>query len=338
MKIIITADPMIPVPPVHYGGIERIIFMLIEELAERGHEVTLIAHRDSKVPCELIAYPGETQSRKDVLKNTALVTSVIYRRRFDVLHSFGRLAYLTLTFPLGIRKIMSYQREPTISQVKLAMRLAKKGSMLFTGCSEYIAAKMRPYAPSYAVHNFVDTDKYTFTQTVDDDAPLAFLGRIEHIKGTHIAIDMAQRSGRKLIIAGNVPKEKEHQEYFDQQIKPRIDGDRIRYIGPVDDLQKNDLLGQAAAFLMPILWEEPFGIVMAEALACGTPVIGFRRGAVPEIVDHGENGFMCDETEEMLRLIGRIPGLSRAACRLSAEQRFSKPVITDQYLALYQAQ
>src|SRR6185369_17541196 len=133
----------------------------------------------------------------------------------------------------------------------------------------------------------------------------------------------------------NVPEETRHRSYFETEILPHVDGDQVRFTGPVDDRQKNALLGEAAALLMPVLWDEPFGIVMAEALACGTPVVGLNRGAVPEVIDHGRTGWVCSEPEDMMAAIGELGQLSRHACRQAAETRFGAPVLVDAYEALY---
>jgi len=187
----------------------------------------------------------------------------------------------------------------------------------------------------HMVPNGVPLHTYTFQLIISDDAPLVFLGRNEEIKGPHWAIEIAKRTGNRLVIAGNIPAGK--QDWFDAHVAPHIDGRQIIYVGPVDDAAKNVLLGNAKAFLMPILWEEPFGIVMAEALACGTPVIGLRRGAVPEVVDDGVTGFVRDTVDELVGAVNRHDELSRAACRADTERRFSANAIVDRYLAVYQA-
>ena len=204
--------------------------------------------------------------------------------------------------------------------------------MAFTGCSAYISNQITPYAKAYAIYNGVDMTKYQFKKEISSHAPLVFLGRIEPIKGTHVAIEVAKKTGKKLIIAGNIPSE--FQSYFDEEIKPQLN-EQIKYIGPVNDIEKNELLGTALAFLMPILWNEPFGIVMAEAMACGTPVIGFNRGSVPEVVLNGINGFSCSNIEEMIELVLRINEIDREKVRLDAEKRFSAEVIVNDYLMLY---
>jgi len=198
---------------------------------------------------------------------------------------------------------MSYQREPTVTQIKKAVQISKKGSLAFTGCSDYITRQISPYAACTTVYNGIELDKYRFNPTVPADAPLIFLGRIEPIKGIKTAINVAVAAGRKLTIAGNVPDE--YIGYFEQEIKPRL-CQNVEYVGPVNDVQKNELLGQSSALLMPIGWNEPFGIVMAEAMACGTPVIGFNKGSVPEVIVHEKNGFRCDTSDEMIALVKQI--------------------------------
>jgi glycosyltransferase involved in cell wall biosynthesis len=333
LRIAITADPELAVPPKLYGGIERVIDMLIRGLVDRGHEVTLFAHPDSDVPCRLRPYPcASSLSRVATLRNMLVVARGVIFGGFDVVHSFGRLAYLLPVLPLPIPKLMTYQREVTPRSVEFGHKLSR-GTLHFSAISKWMMQDTRRLADWHLVYNGVRLDVYDFAAKVADDAPLVFLGRIEPIKGTHLAISIAQRTGRRLVIAGNVPAE--YQDYFDEQVKPHVDGDRVVYVGPVDDRQKNALLGHAAAFLMPILWEEPFGIVMAEAMACGTPVLGLRRGAVPEVVIDGVTGFVRDDVDELVAAVGRIGELDRQASRERAERLFSDHAIVEAYLDLY---
>jgi len=333
LHIALIADPEIPVPPSHYGGIERIINYMISELQQRGHTISLFAHKDSKTIAEhFYPYRSVNQSISGVLTNTLNISRLAIRRP-DVIHSFGRLAYLTALLPLNIPKIMSYQREPTIGQIKKAVSISAKNSLAFTGCSHYIANQIAPYAQSSAVFNCVMLNDYKFQPKVSEDAPLIFLGRIEAIKGTYDAIQIAKQSSRKLIIAGNIPDYA--QAYFDQDIAPYIDGEQITYIGPVNDEQKNDLLGKAAALLMPVKWNEPFGIVMVEALACGTPIIGLKGGATTEVVIDGINGFICNDAIQMVTGVKNIASIDRKVCRDDAEKRFSSTIISQQYEDLY---
>ena len=335
MKILLTVDPEIPVPPLNYGGIERIVDMLINAYIEKGHDVILCANPDSKVPCKLVGWTGlRSQHLPDIIKNALTLTRLVHKERFNVVHSFSRLAYMTAIFPNRIPKIMSYQREPSLTQISKAVKIAKKKTLVFTGCSNYISGQIANIAEAYTIYNCVPIQRYTFVEKVDADAPLIFLGRIEDFKGAHIAIDVAQKTNKRLIIAGNIPKGKE--EYFEQKIKPFL-SDKIIYTGPVNDQQKNELLGRCSAFLMPILWNEPFGIVMVEAMACGTPVIGFARGSVPEIVENGVNGFICNDLDEMVIKIKQIDKIDRASVRKIAEEKFSSEVIAKHYLDLYQS-
>jgi len=333
MRIAITADPFIPVPPVNYGGIERIIHFMVEGLAKNGHDVILVAHKDSKVNVELIKYPSTANGIRGHLKNISTINQ-LRKWKPDVIHSFSRLAYLLPFLVTNIPKLMSYQREPTISQIQKAMKIARKSTLSFTGCSDYISQQISPYAPAYTVYNGVDLNIYNFNDSVEDDAPLVFLGRIEPLKGTHNAVKAALATNKKLIIAGNIPNE--YQDYFDREIKPYLN-EKIKYIGPVNDQQKNELLGNASAFLMPIEWNEPFGIVMAEALACGTPVIGYPRGAVIEVVEHGINGYLAYDFNELCEYINNYSKISRGKARESAEKRFSSHKIVDDYVAIYHA-
>jgi glycosyltransferase involved in cell wall biosynthesis len=334
VKIAITVDPEIPVPPLLYGGIERIVDMLVQGLVDRGHEITLFAHPNSKVPCRLVAYSGrKSQNTIDFIRNTFTVSRAVLAGNYDLIHSFGRLGYMMPLLPTSLPKLMSYQREPSLIQIKKALRYAKKDTLTFTGCSEYIASQIRPLAPSYAIPNGVPLKTYEFKSHVQATAPLVFLGRVEEIKGTHIAIEVAKKSGHPLIIAGNIPEDK--QDYFETRIRPHIDDRQITYIGPVNDFQKNELLGKALAFLMPITWNEPFGIVMAEALACGTPILAFPKGATPEVVQAGVNGYLCHSVEEMIQAVLQVSALRRADCRRIYEERFSDEAIVTQYELLY---
>lgn len=336
MRIAIIVNPLIPVPPEKYGGIERIVYMLIQYLMANGHQVTLFANEHSQPGCKLTGYrESATYGVKDLVRINAL-TSKITAQNFDLVHTFGRMSNMALLMLSKLPKLISYQLPPTLSQVKKAVQIARKGSIHFTGCSDYISRQIAPFAPVTTIYNGVDTGDYTYVPIVPDDAPLVFLGRIQKEKGTDIAIQTALLSGRKLVIAGNIPNEKMHRDYFEEKVKPFIDGKQVTYIGPVNNAQKNDLLGKAAAFLMPVTWDEPFGIVMAEALACGTPVIGFRRGSVPEVVQHGINGFLCDTTEEMAAYAAQLTLLNRQNCRRVAEEQFSAGVIGRQYEELYQ--
>ena len=227
---------------------------------------------------------------------------------------------------------MSYQREISPTTTRLAHRLAR-GTLEFTAISRQMIERAALPGRWHLVPNGVPLHTYAFRPTVPGDAPLVVLGRIEEIKGAHLAVEVARRAGRRLILAGNVPPE--HRAWFEAHVAPHIDGIRVRWLGAVDDAQKSALLGAAAALLMPVLWEEPFGIVMAEAMACGTPVVGLSRGAVPEVVADGETGFVADTVEQMAEAVARLPAISRAACRARVERLYSDTAVTEAYLRLY---
>jgi glycosyltransferase involved in cell wall biosynthesis len=333
LRIALTVDPELPVPPLYYGGIERVVDMLARSLAERGHDVTLFGHPESTCPVRRVPWGGRHSGKAlDTLRNAAILAHHAATGRYDIVHSFSRLAYLAPILPLPIPKLMSYQRAISARTTGLAHRLAR-GTLELSAISRRMIERSPLAGRWHLVPNGVPLRAYDFRAAVPADAPSMFLGRIEEIKGPHLAIAAARAAGRKLILAGNVPLQ--HRDWFEAQIAPHIDGDRVRYIGPVDDARKSVLLGGACALLMPVLWEEPFGIVMAEAMACGTPVIGFGRGAVPEVVADGETGFVVDTVAEMALAIGRIPALSRSACRARVEKLYSDRVVTECYLRLY---
>lgn len=335
MRILLIADPMIAVPPTLYGGIERIIDMLCHQYIALGHEVAYMARPESTAPGKLIPLPGlKYNSPIDLARNSYTLTRQIWRWTPDIVHSFGRLVQLLPILPLSVPKVMSYQREPSLKGIARAHRLARNSSLLFTGCSDYIANQIATCANARTVYNGVPIERYQFNKSLQADAPLVFLGRVERIKGVHNAIQIAKEGGRRLIIAGNIPDGAEHQAYFELQIKPHL-SQSIRYIGPVDDKQKSELLRNALALVMAIEWNEPFGIVMAEALACGTPVLGTRMGAVPEVVRDGITGFVRDSVDGLVDCIPKLGSLRRHDCREYCEASFSDRVIACKYLALY---
>lgn len=337
MRILLTADPELPVPPTLYGGIERIIDLLARGLQTRGHQVGLVAHRDSTCPVDRVfPWPGlQSQNLNDTLRNTAALWSAAQQFQPDLIHSFSRLQYLLPLLPAPVPKVMSYQRQPTGRTVSWAARLAGR-SLTFTGCSEAICGQGRPSGGLWqAIPNCVELEKYTFVPEVAPDAPLVFLSRIERIKGAHTAIAAARQTDRRLLIAGNRVDTPAGRDYWETEIAPHLQGG-IEYVGPVNDRQKNELLGQAAAMIVPIEWEEPFGIVFAEALACGTPVISCPRGALPEIVRQGVDGFLVQSVGEACTAIAALPQINRHQCRQQAAQHFSALAIVQQYEQLYE--
>jgi glycosyltransferase involved in cell wall biosynthesis len=333
LRIALTVDPEIPVPPVHYGGIERIVDMLARALVGHGHDVTVFAHSDSTTAGRLVPWPGQaSRSRAATARNAAMLSRHVFARRFDLVHSFSRVAYMAPVLSLPIPKLMTYQRDISRRSVRLGHALSR-GTLWFSAISRQLMRSVADIGTWRLVYNGVPLATYDFRPDPGLDAPLVFLGRVEEIKGPHLAIEVSRRSGVPLVIAGNVPAE--HCAFFETRIKPHLDGSQVAYVGPVDDKAKNLLLGRARALLMPILFEEPFGIVMAEAMACGTPVIGLGRGAVPEVVEEGVTGYVADGVDGLVAAVGRLDTISRASCRARVERLFSDTAVVRAYLAVY---
>ncbi len=343
LNIAVTVDPIIPVPPIKYGGIERVVEFVVNGLVARGHHVTLFAHPESQCAGKLVGYGAPPHYTKNArLRELWQVGCGLTRelRHLDAILSWGRLAALLPVLPdRRVAKVQRYCRDGVPwGSVRIATALAGR-SIAFAGASRSVS-RLKPdsaaYGAWFVVHDGVDLTKFKAVASVPPDGPLAFLGRLERFKGAHNAIAIAKLTGRKLIIAGNKVLTGPDAEYFDQVVAPQIDGDQIQYIGPVDDAQKSDFLGACSAFLMPIEWEEPFGIVMAEAMACGTPVIAFDRGSIPEIVRDGINGFRCRTVEDAVATVRKLDQIDRAAVRADCEARFSAEVITSAYESLIQ--
>jgi glycosyltransferase involved in cell wall biosynthesis len=337
LKLLLTADPEIPVPPQYYGGIERIVDGLITEMRFRGHTVGLVANANSRSKVDYLCpwASDHATSRLSHIQNTFTLRRAVREFQPHIVHSFSRLGYLLPLLPSRLPKVMSYQRHTGGQQIKIANRLAGN-SLKFTGCSEFIARMGQSWGSDWvAVPNFVDTDFYTFSPAVAKDAPLVFLGRLERIKGVHTAIAIARKSGRGLILAGNRVDHNEGEEYWKSEIEPHLQRERVSYVGPVNDEQKKKLLSEAAALIVPIEWDEPFGIVFAEALACGTPVIACARGALPEIVRHGVEGFLIKSVADGCEAVERLGSIKRADCRKRVEEHFSRKVVVGCYDALY---
>lgn len=338
MRILLSADAELPVPPLLYGGIERIIDLLCSEYVASGHTVALVAHRDStpRTPA-FFSWPGETSTRGwDQCRNAQALCTAVREFQPEIIHSFSRLLWLSLLAWDRRPKLMSYQREPTGRTVRWANRL-HAGRLRFTGCSEYICQNGRKGGGKWrAVPNAVDLERFEFRADIAGDAPLVFLSRIEPIKGCHTAIAIAKRTGRRLLIAGNHSEDGQLGEYWQHVIRPQIDRNGIEYVGQVNDIEKNNLLGQAAAMVVPIEWNEPFGIVFIEALACGTPVISCAKGALPEIVRHGVDGFLVNGVDDGCAAVERLSALSRVDARRRVEAMFSSKVVSAMYLKLYE--
>jgi glycosyltransferase involved in cell wall biosynthesis len=231
---------------------------------------------------------------------------------------------------------MTYGRKINATNINFIDKLPSK-NLVFTACSNHCINAGNASGAWQTVYNAIDFSKYQLQCHVEPDAPLMFLGRLDRVKGVQNAIDTVKRTGQKLIIAGNIPETTDNLQYYKTHLEPQFDGERIQYIGPVNDAMKNHYLGKAKALLFPIEWDEPFGLVMIEAMACGTPVIGYRRGSVPEVIENNITGFIAENREDMINSISKIESLSREACREAAISRFNVNIIANQYLNLFQS-
>lgn len=340
MRILIVMDPGILVPPKGYGGHERLVAMFAQEYARQGHEVDLLVTEGSEVP-GCTTYPlgkeGFPPTPEDA--RAAIFTAWKFlwkhRRKYDLVHNFGRLVYLLPVLNKPVRKIMTYGREISARNIQHINKLPTK-NLIFTGCSSNLISRGGVAGNWQTVYNAIDFSKYDLNTQIPADAPLMFLGRLEEVKGCHTAIKLAKALNKRLLIAGNKSALTEEQVYFEQQIAPHIDGQQIVYLGQVNDEQKNHYLRQSQALLFPIEWNEPFGMVMVEAMACGTPVIAFKRGSVDEVVEDGITGFKVNTYTEMLDAVNNVHQIDRAQCRGRAAARFNVSVITKQYLSLHE--
>jgi glycosyltransferase involved in cell wall biosynthesis len=331
-------DPGILVPPKGYGGHERLVYMFAKEYARLGHDVHLLVTQGSSVEgCTVHGYGKEGFPPKQIDALLAIPKAWWFlwknRNKFDLIHNFGRLAYLLPVLNHSVNKIMTYGREISRSNI-ININKLKNRNLVFTGCSSNLVSRGNVAGRWETVYNAIDFSKYTLVEQVAEDAPLMFLGRIERVKGCHTAIKVALETGNKLFIGGNISPLEDEKKYFVEEIKPFIDGTQIVFLGPLNDEEKNTYLGQAKALLFPIEWDEPFGMVMVESMACGTPVIAFGHGSVPEVVQDKITGFISNSYLDMIGCSKRIKSISRLNCRKYAQDRFDIDKIASNYINL----
>jgi glycosyltransferase involved in cell wall biosynthesis len=324
MRIGMIAPPWFPLPPKGYGGIELVVHLLTEGLVARGHDVTLFASGDSNTLARLSFVYGRAPSEKIA---THAHVEIIHgleayskARQFDVIHdhdglpsrAMGALVHRLVGTP--VVATLHGPADPLTQEVLSTMR----HDLRFIAISDYQRGGL-PELPFVAtIPNAIDIDKHPFSAGKDDY--LLFIGRMIADKGAHNAVEVARRLESRLILAGKVNEAAEH-EYFAAEIEPYL-SDRIYFRGEVDLETKNELYRRARCTLFPIQWPEPFGLVMIESLAAGTPVIAFRRGAVPEVIEHGRTGFIVDNVDEMVEALGQIDQIDPAECRRAAQERF----------------
>lgn len=336
MKFLLIADPHIPVPPVHYGGAERIVALYAQEFQRLGHTVHLMAGAGSQPfggRLHLHCAPSMAYLSRARRKIQFQAQSLWAARDCDVVYNHGRFDYLEALLRVGKPLLHRFPNPIDQDQINFAeSRMRQRAAFHFISASQ--KANARVGKPALVIPNPVSVNAYAFGP--GQGGYLAFLGRLTFNKGVDIAIAVAKRTGRKLIIAGNVSNEEGSEAFFRQHVEPHIDGDQIRWVGPVNDRQKQQLLRQAEALLFPIRWDEPFGIVMVEALACGTPVIATNRASTPEVIEHGRTGFLCNPAEPSIEAfsaaVQQLPSISRQHCRRAAEERFDIRILAPRVL------
>ena len=337
MRILLIMDPGIPVPPPLYGGHERLVYLFAEEYIKLGHQVTVLAGPDSSCSGETVSFGLNdlSRSRLQRQKESLFVWRYLVRNKnnFDLIHNFGRLAYLAPVLNSPVKKIMTYGRPVSAKGIKFFTSLPNR-NLVFTACSNYCVSTGNVAGNWETVYNAIDFNQYQLNTSVSNNAPLMFLGRLDRTKGVHTAIHIAKTTGNKLIIGGNISHTPDNYEYYKTEIEPQIDNERIIYAGPLNDEEKNRLLGQSKALLFPIEWDEPFGMVMIEAMACGTPVIAFNRGSVPEVIEEKITGNIVNSKEEMIAAISNLNYFDREQIRNEAYKRFNVDKIAKDYLKL----
>jgi glycosyltransferase involved in cell wall biosynthesis len=325
------------VPPKLYGGTERVIHWLVEELAALGHEVTLYASGDSVTSARLEAvWPRALRLDGSVKDPNALHISMLEHVRrqagdYDFLHF--HLDY----YPFSL---FSRQPVPFVTTLHGRLDLPEHQPVFNTFPSVPVISISNAQRKPVPQANWVRTIYHGLPQDLLEPVAarpsyFAFLGRIAPEKGVDRAVSIAHKCGVPLRIAAKI--DEVDREYFDEKIRPLLDGDSVEYIGEIRDSEKSDFLSGAIALLTPIDWPEPFGLVMIEAMACGTPVIAFNRGSVPEVVDDGLTGFVVEDEEGAIRAFDQLPQLSRQTIRRQFERRFTARRMALDYLDAYRS-
>jgi glycosyltransferase involved in cell wall biosynthesis len=337
MRIAQLAPTYERVPPATYGGTELVVHLLSEVLVRRGHDVTLFATGDSHTSGRLASvvdrphrYGGSGSLRHAEylqLANAQACFRAADAGDFDIVHNHAGIEGLVLA---------ATSRTPVVTTNHLTFEPAT-GSIwsaypwFHHGVSAASGATFPERGRLPAVHHGLEIGSYPFSER--GDGYLLFLGRLSQLKGPDVAIEVAKRARRRLILAGKV--DDADRAFFEASVAPSIDGDRIKFVGEADGDTKRSLLAGADALLFPISWDEPFGLVMVESMATGTPIVAFGRGSVPEIVEHGETGFVVGDADGMAEALRFLPLISRRHCRLEAERRFDVGRMVDDYERLY---
>jgi glycosyltransferase involved in cell wall biosynthesis len=330
MRIAMLAPIAWRVPPRHYGPWERVVSLLTEGLAARGVDVTLFATADSLTSARLVAVcpqPYAEEPSLDAKVWECLHIAAAFERagEFDVIHNhfdFLPLSYSGLVDTPVVTTIHGFSSERILPAYQRYNRH-----------SHYVAISNADRHPSLdyiaTVYHGIPLDEFTLRR--EPGKYLLFFGRIHPDKGVAEAITVAQRTGRQLILAGII----QDQTYFEQQVAPHLDGEQVRYVGAAGPAERDALLGGAYALLHLINFDEPFGLSMVEAMACGTPVIATRRGSVPEVVQHGTTGWIVDSADAAVAAVAEVAALDREGIRAQVAARFSRERMVDGYLQVY---
>jgi len=325
------------VPPPAYGGIELVVGLLTDELVKRGHEVTLFASGDSITLAKLESVHPQALRLDSNVKECGiyemLQLSRVYEQasKFDIIHSHMGCSALPYSNLVKTPTVHTLHGIFTPDNEKMFTHARRQPYVSISDAQREPRLNLNCVA---TVYNGIDLNTYKFYEKPQEQPYLAFLGRISPEKGTHLAIEIAKRSGWRLKMAGKV--DVVDVEYFEQEIKPHIDGKQIEYLGEADHDKKNELMGGAVATLFPITWREPFGLVMIESMASGTPVIAMELGSTSEVIVHGKTGFLVNSVEDCIAAIDKVGELNRYACREHVENNFSVRRMTDGYEAVYQ--
>jgi glycosyltransferase involved in cell wall biosynthesis len=333
MHIALVAPPFIPVPPPAYGGTELFVANLAEALSDRGHDVVVYANGASRVRCPVRwtyahaewPLPSHNAGTLKSLDHAAWALADCLASGVDIVHTNDAVSVpLSRFLAAPVVHTLHHPFEP-----ELAALYGRYPDTWYVAISD--AQRRRERMPRLrTIHHGLRLDEYRFFERKDDY--LLFLGRIAPVKGAHIAIEAARRAGRPLKLAGEI--QPMFRDYWESKVKPYVDGVNVEYVGEANHARKNELLGAAAALLFPIQWNEPFGLVMIEAMACGTPVIALSGGSVDEIVRNGISGWICRDADDMGRR-AVDPGIAPAGVRREAEERFSVERMAAEYEDMY---
>ncbi len=336
MKIAQVAPLWESVPPKLYGGTERIVSYVTEELVKLGHDVTLFASGDSETTARLEAIcPQALRLNTGIFNRDAPLMMLQERalgaaRGFDIIHSHLDFIGFPLARRNSIPVVTTLHGRQDLPELVSVFR--EFSDMPLVSISD-AQRRPLPWANWVAtVHHGLPRDLYTFHPQAG--GYLAFLGRISPEKRPDHAIEIAKRTGLPLRMAAKV--DPADRSYFEAEIEPLLDHPLIEFIGEISDAEKDEFVGNAIALVCPYDWPEPFGLVLIEALACGTPVLAYRRGSIPEIIDHGVTGFVCETVSEMADAVGQVFRIERHRCRASFDERFTADRMARDYVALYE--